>query len=130
MSGEGSSKGAMSSLFTSASSQKSFAPAVSPERAAEITAWADRTTARAQHEFRYFGERWTNEQYGKLLAKDGERLEFRPDGATPDRKAHLMRAAEQMVNRAHEARLAGISRAAEKLLAGETLERRNKDLGR
>ncbi len=130
MSGEGSSSGAVTPLFAAASSQKSATPAVSPERAAEITAWADRTTARAQHEFRYFGEQWTNEQYGKLLAKDGERLEFRPDGATPDRKAHLMRAAEHMVNRAHEARLAGISRAAEKLLAGETLETKKKDLGR
>lgn len=130
MTGEGSSKGAVTQHFAAASSQKSAAPAVSPERAAEITAWADRTRARAQHEFRYFGERWTNEQYGKLLAKDGERLEFRPDGATPDRKAHLMRAAERMVDRAHEARLAGISRAADKLLAGETLENNKKNIGR
>lgn len=70
------------------------------------------------------------QQYGKLLAKEGERLEFRPEGTTNNRKAHLMRAAEQMVNRTHAARVAGITRAAEKLLAGETLDSKKKDIGR
>lgn len=130
MSGEGSSSGAVTPHFAAASSQKSAAPAVSPEKAAEITSWADRTTSKANYEFQVNREQWTNQEYSKLLAKDGERLEFRPYGATDDRKSHLMRAAERMVDRAHEARLAGISRAAEKLLAGETLEPKKKDIGR
>lgn len=130
MSGEGSSSGAVTPLFASASSQRQATPAVSPERAAEITTWANRTTARAEYEFKENRAEWTNQEYGKLLAKEGGRLEFRPDGATDDRKSHLMRAAEHVVKRNHAARLAGINRAAEKLLAGETLESKKKDIGR
>lgn len=130
MSGEGSSSGAVTPLFASVSSQKSPAPAVSPERAAEIQSWASRTSAKAEHEFKENREQWTNQEYGKLLAKEGGRLEFRPDGATDDRKSHLMRAAEHLVKRNHAARLAGINRAAEKLLAGETLDSKRKDIGR
>lgn len=130
MSGEGSSSGAVTPLFASASSQKSATPAVSPERAAEIQSWASRTAAKAENEFKENRELWTNQEFGKLLAKDGGRLEFRPDGATDDRKAHLMRAAERMVHRSHAARIEGINRAAEKLLAGETLEKQKKDIGR
>lgn len=130
MSGEGSSSGAVTPLFASASSQRQATPAVSPERAAEITTWANRTTARAEYEFKENRAEWTNQEYGKLLAKEGGRLEFRPDGATDDRKSHLMRAAEHLVKRNHAARLAGINRAAEKLLAGETLESKNKNIGR
>ena len=130
MSGEGSSKGAVTPHFAAASSQKAATPAVSPEKAFEIRSWANRTSSKAEYEFQQNREQWTNQEYRKLLTKEGERLEFRPDGATPDRKAHLMRAAERMVDRAHEARLAGISRAAEKLLAGETLENNKKNIGR
>jgi Tfp pilus assembly protein FimT len=130
MSGEGASAGAVTPLFTTASSQRAATPAVSPERAAEITTWANRTTAKAEHEFKENRVEWTNQEYGKLLAKEGGRLEFRPDGATDDRKSHLMRAAEHLVKRNHAARLAGINRAAEKLLAGETLERKTKEIGR
>lgn len=130
MSGEGSSSGAVTPLFALVSSQKSAAPVVSPERAAEIQSWASRTTAKAEHEFKENREQWTNQEYGKLLAKESGRLEFRPDGATDDRKSHLMRAAEHLVKRNHAARLAGINRAAEKLLAGETLEPKRKDIGR
>lgn len=57
-------------------------------------------------------------------------MEFRPDGAADDRKSHLMRAAEHLVQRNHAARLAGINRTAEKLLAGETLESKKNHLGR
>ena len=127
MSGEGSSSVAVTPLFAAASSQKAAAPAVSPERAAEITNWASRTTARAEHEFKQNRAEWTNQEYGKLLAKDGGRMEFRPDGATDDRKAHLMRAAEHLVKRNHAARIACINCAAEKLLAGETLEAKRPD---
>lgn len=130
MSNEGSASRAISPRFASASSERSSAPAVSPEKAAEITAWAERTTARAEYEFRQNREEWTNKQYGELLARDGERLSLQPAGATDDRKAHLMRAAEHIVQRSHAARLAGINRAAEKLLAGETLESKNHDRGR
>lgn len=130
MSGEGSSSGAVTPLFASASSQRAATPAVSPERAAEITTWAKRTTAKAEYEFKENRAEWANQEYGKLLAKEGGRLEFRPDGATDDRKSHLMRAAEHIVQRNHAARVAGISRAAEKLLAGETLESKKKDIGR
>ncbi|WP_257541665.1 hypothetical protein [Sphingobium sp. CFD-1] len=86
--------------------------------------------ARAEREFRENREQWTRRQYGELLARDGERLVLQPPGATDDRKAHLMRAAENMVNRNHATRLAGINRAAEKLLAGKTLQSKNTDLGR
>ncbi|MFS0735589.1 hypothetical protein ABC347_00930 [Sphingomonas sp. 1P06PA] len=130
MSGDGSASRAISPSFASASAERSSAPAVSAERAAEINSWADRTTARAENEFRENREAWTNKQYGELLARDGERLSFQPSFATDDRKAHLMRAAEHMVKRNHAARLAGINRAAEKLLAGETLESKKGDLGR
>lgn len=130
MSAEASASRAISPSFAAASTERSSAPAVSPERAAEITSWADRTTARAEYEFRQNREEWTNRQYGELLARDGERLSLQPPGATDDRKSHLMRAAENMVKRNHAARLAGINRAAEKLLAGETLDSRKGDLGR
>src|SRR3546814_616843 len=75
-------------------------------------------------------EQWTRRQYGELLARDGERLVLQPPGATDDRKARLMRAAENMVNRNYAIRLAGINRAAEKLLAGQTLQSKRTDLGR
>lgn len=130
MSGEGSTSRMASAQFASVSSKKSAAPAVSPEKAAEITSWANRTTARAEYEFRQNRADWTNQEYGKLLAKEGERMEFRPAGSTDDRKSHLMRAAEHLVQRNHAARLAGINRAAEKLLAGENLESKKNDIGR
>lgn len=41
-----------------------------------------------------------------------------------------MRAAEHIVKRNHAARIAGITNAADKLLAGETLESKKGDLGR
>lgn len=130
MSAEGSASRTISPSFASASAERSSAPAVSPERAVEITSWADRTTARAEFEFRENREQWTNRQYGELLARDGERMSLRPPGATDDRKAHLMRAAEHIVRRNHAARIAGINNAAHKLLAGETLESKKGDLGR
>lgn len=130
MSGDGKSAGTLTPRFASVSSRQSSAPAVSPERAAEITKWAERTTVRAQLEFRENRSEWTNQEYGKLLAQDGERMAFRPNGMVDDRKAHLMRAADQLVKRNHAARLSGINRAAEKLLAGETLESKKKDIGR
>lgn len=130
MSADGSASQVISSSFAAASAERSSAQAVSPERAAKITSWANRTTARAEREFRENREQWTRRQYGELLARDGERLVLQPPGATDDRKAHLMRAAENMVNRNHATRLAGINRAAEKLLAGQTLQSKRTDLGR
>src|SRR3546814_5174983 len=91
-------------------------------RAAKIASWADRTTARAEREFRENREQWTRRQYGALLARDAERLVLQPPGATDDRKARLMRAAENMVHRNYAIRLAGINRAAAKLLAGRSEE--------
>src|SRR3546814_2674086 len=64
----------LSSSFAAASAERSSAQAVSPERAAKIASWADRTTARAEREFRENREQWTRRQYGELLARDGERL--------------------------------------------------------
>lgn len=131
MSGDNSApKGTITPHFASASTQRSASPAVSPEKAAEITEWAGRTTARADYEFHKNRKEWTNQEYGKLLAKEGERMAFSPSGTVDDRKAHLMRAAEHVVKRNHAARLSGINHAAEKLLAGETLESKNKDIGR
>lgn len=129
MSADGSASRVISSSFAAASAERSSAAAVSPERAAKIISWADRTTARAEKDFRENREQWTRRQYGELLARDGERLVLQPPGATDDRKAHLMRAAENMVNRNHATRLAGINRAAEKLLAGQTLQSKRADLG-
>src|SRR3546814_10100435 len=126
MSADGSASRVISSSFAAASAERSSAQAVSPERAAKIASWADRTTARAEREFRENREQWTRRQYGELLARDGERLVLQPPGATDDRKARLMRAAENMVNRNYAIRLAGINRAAEKLLAGQTLQSKRK----
>src|SRR3546814_10905262 len=130
MGADGSASQFRASSFAAASAERSSAQAVSPERAAKIASWADRPTARAEREFRENREQWTRRQYGELLARDGERLVLQPPGATDDRKARLMRAAENMVNRNYAIRLAGINRAAEKLLAGQTLQSKRTDLGR
>lgn len=121
---------AISGPFASASADRSSAPAVSPERATEITAWADRTTAQAEREFRENQVQWIIRQYGDLLARDGARLSLQPSGATDDRKAHLMRAADHMVKRNHAARLAGINRIAEQLLTGRTPNLKRDERGR
>lgn len=121
---------AISSSFTSASAQRSPAINVSPERANEISSWAERSTERAEREFRENREHWTNRKYGELLARDGGRLSLQPPGSTDDRKAHLMRAADHMVRRNHATRLANIHQTAEKLLAGKTLQTSNNELGR
>src|SRR3546814_18562559 len=128
MSADGSASRVISSSFAAASAERSSAQAVSPERAAKIASWADRTTARAEREFRENREQWTRRQYGELLARDGERLVLQPPGATDDRKASLMRAAENMVNRNYAIRLAGINRAAATLTAGQTIQPTGTDL--
>src|SRR3546814_14515137 len=130
MSADGSASRVISSSFAAASAERSSAQAVSPERAAKIASWADRTTARAEREFRENREQWTRRQYGELLARDGERLVLQPPGATDDRKARLMRAAENMVNRNYAIRLEGINRADEKLLAGQTIQYKRPEIGR
>jgi len=130
MSAEGSARPGISGAFTSASAERSSPPSVSPERAARISSWADRASARVEHEFQENRERLTNRQYGELLARDGARMSLQPPGATDDRKAHLMRAAEHIVNRNHMARLRDINRAAEKLLSGKTLASNKDERGR
>src|SRR3546814_13594056 len=79
MSADGSASRVISSSFAAASAERSSAQAVSPERAAKIASWADRTTARAEREFRENREQWTRRQYGELLARAGERLELRSE---------------------------------------------------
>src|SRR3546814_3924444 len=65
MSADGSASRVISSSFAAASAERSSAQAVSPERAAKIASWADRTTARAEREFRENREQWTRRQYGE-----------------------------------------------------------------
>jgi hypothetical protein len=89
---------------------------VTPERAAEISAKADRISAKAEAHFDEHRQQWTNRQYGRLLARDGERMEFRPNGVADDRKAHLMRAADALIRQRQSKRLMKIERAANSML--------------
>ncbi|KTR83769.1 hypothetical protein NS277_07325 [Novosphingobium barchaimii] len=100
------------------------------ERTAEINAKADRITAKAEAHFEKHRQQWTNRQYGRLLARDGERMEFRPSGMAQDRKAHLMRAADQLVCRKQSMRLALIEQAASNLRAGRCENRNQSTIGR
>jgi hypothetical protein len=112
--------------FTSASVARVTPQTVSQERAAQITEKAERLTAKAEAHFEKHRGAWTNRQYGKLLARDGERMELRPQGMMSDRKSHLMRAADHLVRQKQAARLTSINRAASNMLCG----RRCIDVGR
>ena len=89
---------------------------VTPERATEITSKAEQVTARAEAHFEKHRQVWTNRQYGKLLARDGERMAFRPNGMVDDRKAHLMRAADHLVRQRHSKRMTQIEKAANHMI--------------
>src|SRR3546814_15169376 len=96
MSADGSASRVISSSCAAASAERSSAQAVSPERAAKIASWAERTTARAEREFRENREQWTRRQNGELLGRDGERLVLQPPGQTEEPKARLVSGAANM----------------------------------
>jgi uncharacterized membrane protein len=114
--GDAASRGAITPRFASASVAQSAAPTVSPERAAEVSIKAERVTEKAEAHFEKHRKQWTNRQYSELLARDGERMAFRPAGMQDDRKAHLMRAADHLVRQKHVTRLSKIDRAADNML--------------
>lgn len=130
MIGDGAAARTISPRFASASVAQ-FAPAsLTPERAAEVSAKAERVTARAEAHFENHRQLWTNRQYGRLLALDGERMAFRPNGMADDRKAHLMRAADHLVRQKQAQRISRIGRAAENLLMEGQRNRRQHEIRR
>lgn len=130
MIGDGAAARAISPRFASASVAQSAPATVSSERAAEVSAKAERVTARAEAHFEKHRQLWTNRQYGQFLARDGERMEFRPNGMVDDRKAHLMRAADHLVRQKQAMRLALIDRAASNLQTGRSGKERQSGIGR
>lgn len=130
MIGDAAATGAITPRFASASSVRSAPVTVSPERAAEVTAKRDHVTARAEAHFEKHRQGWTNQQYGKLLAVDGERMALRPRGMPDDRKAHLMRAADHMVRQKQAQRLTRIDRVADKMLSGNRVQTHDRQRGR
>lgn len=130
MIGDGAEARTISPRFASASVAQSAPATVSSERAAEVSAKAERVTARAEAHFEKHRQLWTNRQYGQLLARDGERMAFRPNGMVDDRKAHLMRAADYLVRQKQAMRLALIDRAASNLQTGRSGKERQSGIGR
>lgn len=130
MIGDGAAARTISPRFASASVAQSALPTVSPERAAEVSAKAERVTARAEAHFEKHRQLWTNRQYGQLLARDGERMAFRPNGMADDRKAHLMRAADHLVRQKQAQRISNIGRAAENMMMEGQSNRRQHEMGR
>lgn len=126
MIGDAAASATITPRFATASSVRSVPVTVSPERAAEVMAKRDHVTARAEAHFEKHRQGWTNQQYGKLLAVDGERMALRPRGMPDDRKAHLMRAADHMVRQKQAQRLSRIDRATGNMLVSH----RNNDFGR
>lgn len=120
---------AISTRFASASVALSTPP-VSPERAVEVSAKAERVTAKAEAHFEKHRQLWTNRQYGQLLARDGLRRNLRPPGMVDDRKAHLLRAADNLVRQRQSVRLSSISRAAEKMLTNSHDRKHSHSIGR
>lgn len=111
---------AISPGFTSASARNSAPSPVSPERAERINRWAQLATERIGRNYEQTRSLWIDQKYGELLAREGTRLSLQPSWAADDRKAHLMRAAEYIVQRSFESKLATIERTAEALLSGKT----------
>lgn len=116
MTGDSAAARAISPRFASVSVAQSAPATVPPERAAEVIAKAERVIAKAEAHFEKHRQLWTNRQYGQLLARDGERMAFRPNGMADDRKAHLMRAADHLVRQRQAKRLVKIERAANNML--------------
>lgn len=113
---------AISPRFASASAAPAETSRVSSERAAEISAKRDAVASRAEAHFEKHRQLWTNRQYGVLLARDGERMDYRPNGMGDDRKSHLMRAADYLVRQRQANRLARIERAAINMQRGGNRE--------
>ncbi|CAH0496076.1 hypothetical protein [Novosphingobium sp. CECT 9465] len=116
---------AISPRFASASAAPAETSRSSPERAAEISAKRDAVVSRAEAHFEKHRQLWTNRQYGVLLARDGERMDYRPNGMGDDRKSHLMRAADYLVRQRQANRLARVERAAVNMQRGGNREVRN-----
>ena len=122
-------RAAISPHFGSVSVALSALPAP-PERAAEVSAKAERVTAKAEAHFEKHRQLWTNRQYGQLLARDGLRMDLRPPGMVDDRKAHLLRAADHLVRQRQSVRLSSISRAADNMLANSHERKHSHSIGR
>lgn len=84
MIGDGAATRTISPRFASVSVAQSTPASLKPERAAEVSAKAERVTAKAEAHFEKHRQLWTNRQYGQLLARDGERMAFRPNGMADD----------------------------------------------
>ena len=120
----------ISPRFASASVAQSAPASLTPERAAEVSAKAERVTANAEAHFEKHRQLWTNRQYGQLLARDGERMAFRPKGMADDRKAHLMRAADHLVRQKQAQRISKIGRAAENMMMEGRSKGHHREIGR
>lgn len=130
MIGDGAAARAISPRFASVSVAQSTPATVSSERAAEVSAKAERVAARAEAHFEKHRQLWTNRQYVQLLARDGERMAFRPNGMADDRKAHLMRAADHLVRQKQVQRISKIGRAAENMVMEGRGSQRQHKMGR
>ncbi|MBB4858173.1 hypothetical protein HNO88_001492 [Novosphingobium chloroacetimidivorans] len=130
MTGDSAAVRAISPRFASVSVAQSAPATVPPERAAEVCEKAERVTAKAEAHFEKHRQLWTNRQYGQLLARDGERMAFRPNGMADDRKAHLMRAADHLVRQKQVQRISKIARAAQKMMMEGQTNRRQHEMGR
>jgi len=114
-------------------SQVSAAPAMSARaERAEIAAnesvrdKQERVTERAHAHFETQGRQWVASRYRQLLLTEGPAPALRPDGASEDRSARLMRAAEHLVHSKQHRRLELIRMAGERMMGvGKT-----KDIGR
>lgn len=130
MTGDSAAARAISPRFASVSVAQSAPATVPPERAAEVCEKAESVTAKAEAHFEKHRQLWTNRQYGQLLARDGERMAFRPNGMADDRKAHLMRAADHLVRQKQVQRISKIARAADNMMMEGQANRRQHEMER
>lgn len=88
---------------------------VSTERAASIDAKQARVTEYAQEHYERYRKRWIGRCYRALLKREGYAPVLTPTGSYHRRKAHLMRAAENIVFFRQANRLKRIARAADRM---------------
>lgn len=77
-----------------------------------------RISEMAERHFEKHRNSWVAARYGDLLKKDSPAPALKPHGSREDRTAHLVRTANHLVNRKHQARLETIKTAAERVRTG------------
>ncbi len=99
-----------------------FKPAATKPFHAASTAGskADAIRAKAAAHYERHADKWVAKRYTQMLLREGHQPALRPDGASDDRKSHLMRAAKHMVERKQHLRLARIDRAAQRMAGHDT----------